>query len=89
MRRVTEVRPRDGFVVWLLFDDGVQGELDLSYLAGSGVFSTWADRELFESVSVGPGRGVRWPGDLELCADRLYFDLTGRPAMDHATTVDA
>jgi hypothetical protein len=79
MRNVTHVEPREGFRVWLKFDDDVEGEVDLSELAGRGVFAAWCDRSLFESVSLGPDRGITWPGELDLCADRLYLDLTGKP----------
>ena len=82
MRRVSQVEPRDGFTVWLRFDDDVEGELDLSDLAGGGVFTAWTDRDFFESVSLGPDRGITWRGDLDLCADRLYLDLTGKPLRD-------
>lgn len=82
MRRVTQVEPRNGFRIWLRFDDDVEGELDLSDLAGRGVFAAWSDRDFFESVSLGPDRGITWPGDLDLCADSLYLDLTGKPFCD-------
>ncbi len=78
MRKVTHVEPREGFKVWLRFDDDIEGEVDLSDLAGRGVFSAWSDRAFFESVSLGPDRGITWPGELDLCADSLYFGLTGK-----------
>ena len=34
----TNVEPRDGFHIWLEYDDGAQGEVDLSHLAGKGIF---------------------------------------------------
>ena len=76
--KVTHVEPREAFKVWLRFDEHVEGEVDLSDLAGQGVCSAWADRAFFESVSLGPDRGITWPGELDLCADSLYFDLTGK-----------
>ncbi len=82
MRRVVSVRALGGFKVWVRFDDGVEGELDLSRLAGKGVFAAWSDRSLFESVSLGPDRGITWPGELDLCADSLYLQLTGKSLAD-------
>jgi hypothetical protein len=79
MKSVIHVEPREGFTVWLRFDDNVEGEVDLSDLAGRGVFSAWTDRNFFESVSLGPDRGITWPGGLDLCADSLYLHLTGKP----------
>ena len=65
--------------MWLRFDDGAEGEVDLNDRAGRGVFAAWSDRAFFESVSLGPDRGITWPGQLELCADSLYLALTGKP----------
>ena len=38
MIRPTEVEPRDGFRIWLRYQDGTMGEIDLSHLVGCGVF---------------------------------------------------
>lgn len=36
----TEVRPLSGYRIWIGYDDGESGEVDLSHLAGKGVFKT-------------------------------------------------
>ena len=41
MIRPIEVEPRDGFRIWLRYSDGATGEVDLSDVAGRGVFETW------------------------------------------------
>ena len=76
--RPIEVEARDGYRLWIRFDDGVEGEVDLSSRAGRGVFKVWGDPGVFESVSVTPHRTIRWTDDAELCADALYLDITGR-----------
>jgi hypothetical protein len=67
---------------WLRYDDGAEGELDLSHLAGRGVFQSWADRALFEGVHVDPSGAIAWPGGLDLCPDALYLRLTGKTAAE-------
>ena len=76
---------RDGFRVRLHYTDGTAGEVDLSDLAGRGVFEAWNDRELFKAVSITPYRSVSRPGELDLCADMLYMRLTGK-AVDELYT---
>ena len=44
MIRPTDVEPRSGHRSWLRFSDGAAGEIDLSDLAGRGVFEAWNDR---------------------------------------------
>ena len=76
--RPLQVEARDGYRLWVRFDDGVEGEVDLSSRAGRGVFKVWDDPGVFESVSVTPHRTIRWTEDAELCADAVYLDITGR-----------
>lgn len=78
--RPVEVEPRHGHRIWIRYSDGVAGEVDLSDLAGQGVFSAWTDRACFESVHLSPAGGIAWRGDLELCPDAVYMRLTGKRA---------
>ena len=39
MLRPTAVEPRSGYRIWLRYSDGTAGEVDLSALAGQGVFA--------------------------------------------------
>ena len=78
MKKAIEVRPLSGFRSWLKYADGVTGEVDLSHLAGRGVFKVWADREVFEGVHVDPSGAIAWSEDIDLCPDALYLRLTGK-----------
>lgn len=42
-----DVKPLQDFKVWLKFSDGVEGTVDLSDVAGKGVFCAWNDPEIF------------------------------------------
>lgn len=72
------------------YEDGPEGEVDLSRLAGKGVFSALTDRAFFEKVHVSPHGSIAWTDDVELSADRIYLELTGKKPEDlfpHATVV--
>ena len=73
-----EVEARDGHRLWLRYSDGAAGEVDLSRLAGKGVFAAWNEPGCFERVHIAPHRAIAWTDDLELCADALYLELTGK-----------
>ncbi len=47
MIRPTEGELRDGYRTWLRYQDGAMGKIDLSHLAGRGVFKAWNDRACF------------------------------------------
>ena len=72
------VQARPNYHLYLEFSDGTKGEVDVSNLAGTGVFHRWNDYTFFERVHIGPHREVRWDDELELCADSLYLKLTGK-----------
>ena len=76
--RLTAVAPREGYRIWLHYDDGVAGEVDLSHLAESELFKSWRDRRYFETLRIGAHGGVEWDDDVALCGDALYLELTGQ-----------
>ena len=80
MVRPLEVKPLDGYRIWLRYSDGAAGEIDLSHLAGQGVFKAWDDRAFFEKVYIHPeGAFIAWSDELDLCPDAAYMQLTGKP----------
>lgn len=80
LHRPVNVEPRPGFRIWIEYDDGESGIVDLSEFAGKGVFAAWLDRDFFERVRTTPHRAIAWDNDIELCADALYLRLTGKSA---------
>jgi hypothetical protein len=78
LNRPIEVAPQEGYRVWLRFADGIAGEVDLSDLAGRGVFRAWESRAFFEAVRVAADGGIAWGEEIELCPDALYMRLTGK-----------
>ncbi len=78
MVKPTKVEPRNGYRIWLRYSDGATGEIDLSNLAGHGVFKIWNDRGCFETVRITPYGAIAWGEDVELCSDALYMRLTGK-----------
>ena len=86
MIRATEVEPRDGYHIWLSYSDGTAGEINLSHLAGHGVFKVWNDHKCFEMVRITSYGAIAWGDDIELCPDALYMQLTGKSITEMAET---
>jgi hypothetical protein len=78
MLRPIAVKALPDHRIWLRYSDGTEGEVDLSHLAGRGVFALWDQPGAFEAVTIGPGRAIRWSDEVELCPDSLYLRLTGK-----------
>ena len=80
--KIVEAKPVEDCRLSLRFDDGTSGIVDLSSIAGVGVFSDWAQPGVFQQVRVSELGGVEWPGELDLCPDSLYLKLTGKSPED-------
>jgi hypothetical protein len=76
------VEARPHYRIYLEFSDGNSGEVDLSDLAGKGVFRDWDQDKLFERVHIGDHREIKWNDEIELCADSLYLQLTRQSPED-------
>ncbi len=73
----TQVKALEGYRIWIEFEDGVEGAVDLSSYVGRGVWKAWEDRSLFESVKITPYRAIGWGEDdvLDMCADWAYLQI--------------
>jgi Protein of unknown function (DUF2442) len=80
MVRPVEVRPVGRYRIWLRYQDGTEGEVDLSHLAGKGAFAVWEKEGVLAKVTLGQQGAIQWPGDLDLCPDAMYLRLTGKRA---------
>ena len=78
MIRPTAVQARANYRIWIEFEDGEQGEIDLSHLAGQGVFKAWLVPEFFQDVRIVDNDTVLWGNEIDLCPDALYMELTGK-----------
>jgi hypothetical protein len=73
--RPVEVRALEPCRIRLRYDDGTEGEIDLSHLADRRLFAAWSDPGFFAGVRIEPGGYIAWSEDLDLCPDALYLRL--------------
>ncbi len=75
------VKSRGRYRIWLAYEDGEEGEVDLSDMAGEGPFLSW-DKDggvVFDQVYLHPAGFISWPDGIDLDTDALYSRMTGRP----------
>ena len=70
--RVTEVKPRDGFRLEVVFADGRTVEVALGDRLFGPVFEALRDPDLFRQVGVDQFGAVCWPNGADLAPDALY-----------------
>jgi hypothetical protein len=78
---VVAAKPTTGYRLFLQFDDGAEGEVDISQLISfDGVFTPLRDLDVFRAVQVNPELGtVVWPGGGDIDPLVLHSLVTGIP----------
>lgn len=66
------------FVVWLRFQDGTCGEVDLEPAIWGPVFEPLKDRAYFSAFHIDPEcRTLTWPNGADIAPDSLYEYVRG------------
>ncbi len=82
MYKIIKVVPLENYRLNLSFDDGTTGVIDLSNLAGHGVFALWNDYAEFRDVKIGATGEIIWSDQIDICPDSLYLKITGKTPED-------
>lgn len=80
--KIITAEPLEHFRVFLRFDNEESGTVDLSDLVGLGVFQAWLEGDVFGKLSISPTGALEWPGEIDLCPDSLYMQMTGKSAKE-------
>ena len=83
---VVELKVREPFQIWVRFDDGAAGVVDLSDCASvGGIFARWSDEGFWRSAHIVVDTGaVAWGdgAEIDVCPLSLYLDVTGQTFED-------
>ena len=84
LKDVVLVKAMGDYRLRLRFEDGVEGDVDLStVIPFEGVFAPLRDPRVFAAVQVNPELGtVCWPNGADLDPDVLYALVRGEPLPD-------
>jgi len=73
MFEVTAVRHVRDHIVWVKFEDGGEGQVDLSNSLRGPVFEPLLDVDYFKQVRVEPEPGtIVWPNGADIAPETLY-----------------
>ena len=75
MQRVTHIEPRHEYHLYVEFDDGLQGEVDLTDRLFGPVFEPLKDPEVFAQAFLDEFGVVCWPNGADLAPDGLHHRL--------------
>ncbi len=72
---VTAVADPDTHAVALTWANGATTVSRFRHLVGRGVFAAFTNPAFFAQTRVGErGRSLDWPGEIDFCADALWFE---------------
>ncbi len=74
MISIASVKALKKYSIFIVFNDGTQGVLDLSAHAGRGVFKSWEENDNFYKVFVsGESGAITWPDEIDIDTLNAYF----------------
>lgn len=75
MPQLMRAEARAGYRIFVVFSDGLEGEIDLSSRLFGEVFEPLQDEKLFEQVFVDAFGVPTWPNGGDLAPDAIYEQL--------------
>ncbi len=79
MHTITECRAESNYTLWLKFDDGLEGSVNLGDLVLTESYLAISDEETFARVAIDPvSNAVTWTGGIQLDPEALYRDLASK-----------
>ncbi len=74
--KLLEVKALDIYALFLRYDDGTYGKVDLSDMTGKGIFKWWDGNDNFKKVFFDKENGaIMWDNKIEIDPDALYLKL--------------
>jgi Protein of unknown function (DUF2442) len=76
--------PKPGYKLYVVFEDGVSGLVDLKDWKGKGVFEYWNNEENFKNFRITDNRKIEWNEEIDMDPDSFYLRLIGKTFFEYA-----
>ncbi len=75
---------KDDYKLYLLFEDGVEGVVELKKWKGKGVFEYWNDELNFKKFKVTQDKKLEWNENIDMDPDAFYLKLINKTFEEYA-----
>lgn len=67
-----------GYKLFVEFEHGTSGFIDLEKWKGKGVFKAWENEENFKRLKITEDKKLEWSEEIDMDPDAFYLQLTGK-----------
>lgn len=82
---ITGAVAKPAYKLYIEFEDGVKGTIDLYKWVGKGVFEYWSNEENFKSFKITRDKKLLWNENIDMDPDAFYFQLIGKTFEEYAS----
>lgn len=76
--------PRKHYKLFVEFEDGINGIIDLSAWKEKSAFAFWNDENNFKKFKITEDRKLEWSDKIDMDPDAFYLKLTGKTFDEYA-----
>jgi hypothetical protein len=77
MEKVIDIKALDNYKLFLKYENGVEGVIDLNDIVGKGVFEKFNDVSYYKNVKVGEFGEPNWNDELDIDPTSAYIEIKG------------
>jgi len=71
-----KVKALEKYLIWLKYDDGTEGTVDISDVAGKGIFKIWDKNNNFSNAYINKETdGIAWSDEVEIDPETVYLQI--------------
>ena len=82
--KIITIIPKENYHLYVEYDDGVKGDVDLSHLKGRGVFEWWNKNENFLKAKIEQNGSIVWNENIDIDALSCYLKITNQSFEEYA-----
>lgn len=81
---LSKAEAKPNYRLYLEFEDGTKGPIDLSKWVGKGVFEFWNSKKNFISFQITKNKKLQWNENIDMDPDAFYLQLMGKTFDEYA-----